>query len=183
MRIHCGGPKWAADLSTVPETISIVLNEELNPKWEKFLIDNFKRTDYYGIYEDTNEILPVFLEYLEDESKDKKTKVVLLETIGCWFDGYQQRVADPLYEEDKLVKSFKLVHKQAKMTITSLNKIIKDKDINKEVSVAAGSLYAKIHKIYLDEDNVLPFKFKNLRSFKQIKTKLKKSSDIFSGKR
>ncbi len=180
---ECLGPKWTADLSTIPETISIVLNEELNPEWEKFLIDNFKRTDFSGIYKDGEQMLPHFLRFIEDKSKDEKTKVVLLETIGCWFDGYKERLADPLDEEDASENNFKLVHKQANMTMDTLNKIIQDEEISKEGAVASRNLYVKIHKIYLDKDNELPVKFKKLRYFKQIKTKLEKSAKIFSGKR
>ncbi|MFH1093297.1 MAG: hypothetical protein V1739_03975 [Candidatus Omnitrophota bacterium] len=181
--LGCLGPRWEAELSTIPETISIALNEKINPEWKKFITDYFKDVKFYEIYEDNNKILPVFLNFINDKSKDQKTKVVLLETIGCWFDGYKQRFTDPLDEEDASEKNFKLVHKQANMTINALDNIIQDKEINKEGAVAAKNLYTKIHKIYLDEDNILPLKFKNIRSFKHIKAKLQKSSNIFGDKR
>ncbi|MCG2712247.1 MAG: hypothetical protein L6416_08010 [Candidatus Omnitrophica bacterium] len=172
------GERVGSDMSAIPKIITLALNEELNPKFKKILVDGFKHTDSYGTYEDGEQMLPHFLKFIEDKSKDQKTKVVLLEIIGCWFDGYKQRFADPLDEEDASEKSFKLVHKQANITINSLNKIIKDKSINKEVSAAAGGLYDKIRQIYLDENNVLPVKCKNLKTFKQVKSKLKKNSDI-----
>ncbi len=172
--LGCLGPRWEAESSTIPETISIVLNENVNLEWKKFIADYFKDTKVYEIFEDNDRILPAFLNFIDDETKDQKTKVVLLETIGCWFDGYQMRIAEPLDEEDASEKNYKLVHKQAKMTINLLNKITKDKSINKEVSAAAGSLYAKINKMYLDENNVLPLKFKKIKSFKHVKIRLKK---------
>lgn len=170
--MDCLGPRWAEDPSTVPETIHIVLTEKVNPKWREFIISNFKRLDFSGAYKDTDSLSLTFLSYLQDPSKDPKTKVVLLEILGCWFDGYKDHFTKPQHEYLRTKENFEIVNKQANRTIDSLDKIVRDKSTNRDVSVASKALLSKIHQIYLDENNVLPSEFKKLDAFKQVKSKM-----------
>ncbi len=178
------GPRWQKDPSTIPETISIVLNTKLNPEWKKFLIDSFKQTELPLFFEENDIMAPFFLKYLEDKSKDQKTKVVLLEILGCWFEGYEISFIYPERESLQTKENFELANRQANLTIASITKLLQDRTTDRDVSEAAKALLKKVHQIYLDEDDALPKGFKSLESFNQVKARtesLMKEMDIPPG--
>jgi len=171
--MECLAPRWQEDPSTMPETISIIVNEKLNPEWEKSIINLLKNVEGLRAFDETDIILPAFLKYIEDKSKDQKTKIILLDIISSRFDGYKNLFTLPKREYIKTEQNFELTNKQASLAIDSLNKIIQDKTTATNVSNSAKVLYGKIREIYLDKNNALPQEFENRESFKQVKGKTK----------
>jgi uncharacterized protein YecA (UPF0149 family) len=169
------GQRWAADYSSIAQTISIVLHEEkINSQWQEFIITNFKTSDVSLFFEDTEAILPFFIIYINDVSEDQKTKKVLLNIIECWFKGYRDYFTLPQCQAFCTRENFAIMNKQALLTLTALSEMLQHESESPETLKAARRLLEKIHQIYSDREHILPSKLKALSSFQQVKKKSEK---------
>ncbi|MFH1548207.1 MAG: hypothetical protein ABID32_02710 [Candidatus Omnitrophota bacterium] len=164
-------PRWQEDASTIPSTISIIVNEKLNPDWEKSLVGFFENIEGPQPFLSMEMFLPAFLKYTEEEPNEQKTKVMLLDIIGSRFEGYKELFTLPEHKHFRTEKNFELANQQVNKTLDSLDKIVLDRETPNNVSNSAKVLYSKIRQIYLDENNILPQEFKALKSFQQVRAK------------
>lgn len=164
---ECLAPKWKENLTSIPESISLVVRTG-NKNFSKLVINNFKNIQGTKDIEIANQILPYFVEFLEKESESEKSKIVLIDITNDWFKFYRKVFITPIYGFYQTDKNFQFIHEQTEVLIKYLKKTLESESTPKEIFTSGSVLLKTIKSMYLDEENVLPEKFKKSEKTNQI---------------